>query len=121
MALRAALTKLAAVAGLLCIGAAQAAETSFVPVHRDNFPDPFVVEHNGEFIAYATNAGVNLPMLTSRDLINWTPVIDPAIPGSDKRRDGLPRRLGRLFRAVSVSRRRWPSERQISAWVRSRT
>ena len=90
MALRAILTKLAAVAGLLCIGAAQSAEPSFVPVHRDNFPDPFVVQHNGEFIAYATNAGVNLPMLTSRDLVNWAAVIDPAKPGNDKRRDGLP-------------------------------
>ncbi len=90
MASRAVLTKLAALAGLLCIGAAQPAEPSFVPVHRDNFPDPFVIEHNGEFIAYATNAGVNLPMLTSRDLVNWTPVIDPAKPGADKRRDGLP-------------------------------
>ncbi len=90
MALRAMLTKLTAAAGLLCIGAAQPAEPSFVPVHRDNFPDPFVIEHKGEFIAYATNAGVNLPMLTSRDLINWKAVIDPAKPGVDKRRDGLP-------------------------------
>lgn len=90
MASRAVLTKLAAAAALLCVGAAQPAEPSFVPVHRDNFPDPFVVQHNGEFIAYATNAGVNLPMLTSRDLVNWAPVTDPTKAGSDKRRDGLP-------------------------------
>jgi beta-xylosidase len=90
VASRAMLTKLAAALGLLCIGAAQPVEPSFVPVHRDNFPDPFVVQHNGEFIAYATNAGVNLPMLTSRDLVTWTPVVDPAKPGNDKRRDGLP-------------------------------
>jgi len=47
-----------------------------------------VVQHNGEFIAYATNEGVNVPMLTSRDLVNWTPVTDPARPG--KRADALP-------------------------------
>ena len=52
--------------------AAAAAEPSFVPVFRDNFPDPHIVEHQGEFIAYATNAGINLPMLTSRDLVHWT-------------------------------------------------
>jgi beta-xylosidase len=72
---------------LACSGAA-AAEPRFVPVHRDNFPDPHVVEHRGEYIAYATNAGINLPMLTSRDLVNWYPVTDPADP--KKRRDGLP-------------------------------
>ena len=43
-----------------------------MPVFRDNFPDPQIVEHQGEFIAYATNAGINLPMLTSRDLVHWT-------------------------------------------------
>ncbi len=63
-----------------------AAEPSFVPVFRDNFPDPHIVEHQGEFIAYATNAGINLPMLTSRDLIRWT-----WVSGADgKRRDGMP-------------------------------
>ena len=65
-----------------------AAEPSFVPVHRDNFPDAFVLEHQGEYIAYATNDGVNLPMLTSRDLMIWNPVADPAQP--TKRLDGLP-------------------------------
>ncbi|HEU0134751.1 MAG TPA: glycoside hydrolase family 43 protein [Allosphingosinicella sp.] len=79
----------AGLAGLLLSGlAAQApaAEPSFVPVFRDNFPDPHIVEHQGEFIAYATNAGINLPMLTSRDLVRWTPVT-----GADgKRRDGMP-------------------------------
>lgn len=50
------------------------AEPSFVPVYQDNFPDPFIALHNGEFIAYSTNDGPNLPMLTSRDLVHWTPV-----------------------------------------------
>lgn len=73
---------------LLCIAAPALAEPSFVPVHRDNFPDPYVIEHQGEFIAYATNDGINLPMLTSRDLVNWAPVMDPANP--KQRLDGLP-------------------------------
>jgi beta-xylosidase len=63
-----------------------AAEPSFVPVHKENFPDPHIVLHNGEFIAYATNSGINLPMLTSRDLIRWTPVVGP----DGKRLDGMP-------------------------------
>jgi beta-xylosidase len=76
-------------AGLLLTAAAMsaaAAEPSFVPVFRDNFPDPHIVEHQGEFIAYATNAGINLPMLSSRDLVRWT-----WVTGEDgKRRDGMP-------------------------------
>jgi beta-xylosidase len=76
-------------AGLLlatAVAAPAAAEPSFVPVFRDNFPDPHIVEHQGEFIAYSTNAGINLPMLTSRDLVHWT-----WVTGSDgKRRDGMP-------------------------------
>jgi len=63
------------------------AEPSFVPVYRDNFADPHIVPHGGEFIAYSTNYGLNLPMLTSRDLVHWTPVT-----GADgKPVDGLPR------------------------------
>ena len=63
------------------------AEPSFVPVYEDNFPDPFIVRHGEEFIAYSTNYGLNLPMLTSGDLVRWTPVV-----GSDgKPVDGLPR------------------------------
>jgi beta-xylosidase len=65
-----------------------AAEPSFVPVFRDNFPDPQIVVHQGEFIAYATNAGINLPMLSSRDLVHWSWVMRPDEPG--KRLDGMP-------------------------------
>lgn len=64
------------------------AQTSFVPVYKNNFPDPFVIGAGNQFIAYATNDGINLPMLASRDLINWAPVGDPANPG--KRLDGMP-------------------------------
>jgi beta-xylosidase len=79
----------AGIAGLLLTSVASAAaEPSFVPVFRDNFPDPHIVEHRGEFIAYATNAGINLPMLTSRDLVHWTPVTQPGDPR--KRLDGMP-------------------------------
>ena len=66
--------------------AAAAAEPLFVPVYERNFPDPHIVLHNGEFIAYATNAGINLPMLASRDLVHWTEVT-----GADGNRiDGMP-------------------------------
>lgn len=59
-----------------------------VPVFETNFPDPHIVRNQSEFIAYATNAGVNLPMATSRDLVNWSHVMDPANP--KKRLDGMP-------------------------------
>ena len=65
-----------------------ASEPSFVPVFETNFPDPHIVQHGGEFIAYATNAGINLPMATSRDLVSWSLVMDPANP--KKRLDGMP-------------------------------
>jgi beta-xylosidase len=68
------------------VPAQAAAEPSFVPVHKQNFPDPHIVLHNGEFIAYATNSGINLPMMTSRDLVRWTDVVGP----DGKRRDGMP-------------------------------
>ncbi|MBA3512057.1 glycoside hydrolase family 43 protein [Sphingomonas sp.] len=75
-------------AALLLAGlsAAAFAEPSFVPVYRNNFPDPHVVLHGGEFVAYATNDGINLPMLVSRDLVNWSPVADQA----GRRIDGMP-------------------------------
>ena len=68
--------------------AAAIAEPSFVPVYKNNFPDPHVVVAGNQFIAYATNDGINVPMLISRDLINWSPVADPANP--KKRLDAMP-------------------------------
>ena len=82
------LTKMLAGAASLLLAAAVAAETLFEPVYEENFPDPFVLEHQGEFIAYSTNAGENLPMATSRNLVDWAAVPDPARPG--KRLDGMP-------------------------------
>jgi beta-xylosidase len=70
-------------------GAAFAAdEARFVPVFKSNFPDPHIIRHGGEYLAYATNAGVNLPMATSPDLVTWSAVMDPAKP--NKRLDGMP-------------------------------
>ena len=86
MSLRHILTSVAA--ALICAATASA-EPAFVPVYADNFPDAHIVQHNGEFIAYSTNSGINLPMLTSRDLVNWTPVVHPADPR--QRLDGMPR------------------------------
>lgn len=82
---------LAAAATAIASGAipsAAVAEPSFVPVYNVNFPDPDILLANGEFIAYATNDGINLPMAKSKDLVAWTPVMDPAKPG--KRLDGMP-------------------------------
>ena len=67
---------------------AAAADPSFVPVLRDNFPDPFVVAHGGEFIAYATNDGANVPVAVSRDLLNWTVLANPADP--KRKYDAMP-------------------------------
>ena len=78
----------AASAAPLLATTASAAEPSFVPVYTANFPDPDVQLVDGGFVAYATNDGLNLPMATSSDLVNWKPVMDPARPG--KRLDGMP-------------------------------
>ena len=87
-----ALVKLAAAGlALLSAAASAAADPSFVPVFRENFPDAFVLLQNGRFIAYSTNDGPNVPMATSNDLVHWSFVTDPA---TGKRRDALPR-LGR--------------------------
>jgi beta-xylosidase len=51
-----------------------AAQPPFVPVFETNFPDPFILPHGGEFLAYATNpegAAANVPMARSTDLVNW--------------------------------------------------
>jgi beta-xylosidase len=88
VALRAIVKTGLAAAGLLCIGAAQPSHDPFVPVFRENFPDAFVLPHGSEFIAYATNDGPNVPMASSRDLVHWSFVTDPA---TGKRRDAMPK------------------------------
>ncbi len=43
------------------------------PVFAHNFPDPFILEHEGTFYAYATHNGPKgFQVLTSKDLVNWT-------------------------------------------------
>ena len=51
----------------------------FVPVYRANFPDPFVLPHEGRYLAYATNAArdqANVQMAVSGDLVRWAPLRD---------------------------------------------
>jgi len=65
------------------------AESSFVPVLTTNFPDAFVLSHGGEFIAYSTNDGPNVPVAVSRNLRQWTVLTDPADP--KRKYDAMPR------------------------------
>ena len=58
---------LAVAAGLLCAAAAAAAEPSFVPVFKEDFPDAFVLPYGSRFIAYSTNNGPNVPVALSSD------------------------------------------------------
>lgn len=69
-------------------GAADADEVDrdpFVPVFSENFPDPFVLPHDGRFLAYATNSGgTNVPMAVSSNLVDWRRLEDhdamPTLP-----------------------------------------
>lgn len=80
-----------AAACLLTLAAAAPAPKPFVPVLRQDFPDPFVLEHDGRYFAYATNSfrgRENLQMAVSDDLATWRPVSDPARPA--QRHDAMP-------------------------------
>ena len=79
----------AAAALLLTAAAAPSAQGPlFVPVFAENFPDPFVLPlANGEFLAYSTNDVQNVPMASSRDLVNWRWVRDVA----GRKRDAMPK------------------------------
>lgn len=64
-------------AGLAPLAAGERKEEPFVPVYRANFPDPFIVPHEGRYLAYATNAArdqANVQMAVSDDLVNWAPL-----------------------------------------------
>jgi beta-xylosidase len=72
---------LLAVVGALVLGAvggpatASVGSDSFVAgqSYRGDFPDPFVTKSGDTYYAYATNtANLNLPVLTSKDLVTWT-------------------------------------------------
>lgn len=63
---------LSLVLALLAFASAQE-ETFQNPVLRTDFPDPFVLEVDGVYYAYATNsAGKNIQVSRSNDLVNWT-------------------------------------------------
>lgn len=48
------------------------AGVSYPPVLRADFPDPFILEHEGRYLAYATNTGTaNVQMASSTDLASW--------------------------------------------------
>ena len=80
--------RLAVAAAAMAVSGYASAEPSFVPVYPVNFPDPNVILAKDGFVAYSTNDGINLPMATSKDLVHWAPVMDPANPA--KRLDGMP-------------------------------
>ncbi len=61
----------------------------YPPVLRADFPDPFILEHEGQYLAYATNAGgVNVQMASSTDLSTWRFIFDESAPS--QLRDALP-------------------------------
>jgi beta-xylosidase len=67
----------AALVGCAPLGAKDAGTEPFVPVYTANFPDPFVIPHDGRFLAYATNAEgdrANVQMAVSDDLVSWAPL-----------------------------------------------
>nr|WP_296069253.1 glycoside hydrolase family 43 protein [uncultured Actinoplanes sp.] len=59
----------------------EAAAMSFTnPVHPENFPDPGALLADGTWYAYGTNGPRgNVPVMTSPDLVHWTPAGD-ALP-----------------------------------------
>lgn len=67
--------------GILAIAAhaSRPQELPFVPVFTTDFPDPFVLRHGTEFLAYATNAQgdrANVQMARSTNLVDWALVSD---------------------------------------------
>jgi hypothetical protein len=50
-----------------------AAQSASVLAYRGDFPDPHVLRVGGVYYAYSTNvAGVNVPVMSSTDLVSWT-------------------------------------------------
>ncbi|MFL5358222.1 glycoside hydrolase family 43 protein [Archangium sp.] len=65
------------------------ASVAYPPVLRADFPDPFILEHEGQYLAYATNTGgANVQMASSTDLSSWRLLWDEREPG--RLRDALP-------------------------------
>ncbi len=67
------------IALLVAAASAASAEPPFVPVFSTNFPDPFILPAESEFLAYATNAErgrANVQMARSTNLVDWEFVRD---------------------------------------------
>ncbi len=59
------------------------ADTYRNPVHSKNAPDPHAIKVGGRWYLFHTNSGQrNVPVLTSRDLVEWAPAGDalPTLP-----------------------------------------
>lgn len=89
MAFRASVRKVFAVTSVVLACTAAAADPSFLPVFRENFPDAFVLQYGSKFVAYSTNDGPNVPVAVSSDLVHWNFAADPAKPGI--KLDALPK------------------------------
>ena len=73
------LTMIAALLGAKGVSAQH--EPLFVPVLKENFPDPFILPVGKHFLAYSTtSAGRNVPMAVSTDLVRWQMVKDEQNP-----------------------------------------
>ena len=58
------------------------ATVPYPPVLRADFPDPFIIEHEGQYLAYATNTGgANVQMASSTDLATWQLLRNASEPG----------------------------------------
>lgn len=71
------LPALALLAGCATVAGAEA-DAPFQPVYSANFPDPFILPHQGRYLAYATNAerlAANVQMAVSDDLVGWKPLM----------------------------------------------
>lgn len=61
----------------------------YPPVIRADFPDPFLLEYSGGYLAYATNTdNANVQMASSADLATWRVLFDD--PAAGKLHDALP-------------------------------
>ncbi|HLL55601.1 MAG TPA: glycoside hydrolase family 43 protein, partial [Myxococcaceae bacterium] len=61
----------------------------YPPVLRADFPDPFILEHQGQYFAYATNNNeANVQMVSSTDLATWRFLFSEQNPG--KLHDAMP-------------------------------
>lgn len=65
------------------------ARAPYPPVFRADFPDPFILEHEGQYLAYATNTdAANVQMAVSSDLTSWRTLWDER--QSNRRHDAMP-------------------------------